>query len=39
MCTEDIKRLLHDQNDVEDAGAALRELMDRKKYHSTEEER
>ena len=38
LCTEDIKRLLHDQNDVEDAGAALRELMQRKKYHSPEED-
>jgi len=39
LCTKDIKRLLYDQNDVEDAGAAIRELMQRKKYHSTEEER
>ena len=38
LCTQDIKRLLYDQNDVEDAGAALRELMQRKRYHSTEEE-
>ena len=39
MCTEDIKQLLYDQNDVEDAGTAIRELMQRKKYHSTEEGR
>lgn len=39
LCTEDIKRLLYDQNDVEDAGTAIRELMQRKKYHSTEEGR
>lgn len=38
LCTEDIKRLLHDQHDVQDAGAAIRELMQRKRY-SIEEER
>jgi MerR family transcriptional regulator/heat shock protein HspR len=38
LCTEEIKQLLHDQNDVQDAGAAIRELMQRKRY-STEEER
>ena len=38
LCTQDIKRLLYDQNDVEDAGAALGELMQRKRYHSIEEE-
>jgi hypothetical protein len=39
LCTEDIKQLLHDRNDIDDAGAAIRELMQRRKYHSTEEER
>jgi DNA-binding transcriptional MerR regulator len=29
LCTQDIKRLLHDQNDVQDAGAAIRELLQR----------
>lgn len=38
LCTEDIKKLLHDQNQVQDAGAAIKELMQRKKY-STEGER
>jgi MerR family transcriptional regulator/heat shock protein HspR len=37
LCTEDIKQLLHDENDVQDAGAAIQELMQRKRY-STEEE-
>ena len=37
LCTEDIKRLLHDQNDFENAGAAIKELMQRKR-HSKEEE-
>ena len=31
LCTEDIKHLLHDQNDVQNAGAAMKELMQRKK--------
>jgi hypothetical protein len=31
LCTEDIKRLVHDQNDFENAGEAMRELMDRKR--------
>ncbi|MFH1268842.1 MAG: MerR family transcriptional regulator, partial [Planctomycetota bacterium] len=31
LCTEDIKRLLHDQNDVQNAGAAIKELLDRKR--------
>jgi len=38
LCTEDIKQLLHDQNDVVDRGAAIKELMQRKNY-STEGER
>lgn len=38
LCTQDIKQLLHDQDDVEDTGAAIRELMQRRKYHTTEEE-
>lgn len=29
LCTQDIKRLLHDQNDVQNAGAAIRELLRR----------
>jgi MerR family transcriptional regulator/heat shock protein HspR len=29
LCTHDIKRLLHDQNDVQNAGAAIRELLQR----------
>lgn len=37
LCTQDIKQLLHDQNDAQDAGAAIKELMQRKRY-STEEE-
>ncbi len=37
LCTKDIKQLLHDQNDIQDAGAAIQELMQRKKY-STEKE-
>jgi len=32
MCTEDIKVLLHDQNGAENAGAALKELMQMKKH-------
>ena len=36
-CTEDIKRLLHDQNDIQDAGAAMKELMQRKKRLREEE--
>jgi MerR family transcriptional regulator/heat shock protein HspR len=31
LCTEDIKRLLYDQNDVPDAGVAIRELLQRRK--------
>ena len=31
LCTEDIKRLLHEQNDVQDAGTAIRGLLDRKR--------
>lgn len=38
LCTEDIKRVLHDQNDVQSAGAAIQELLQRKR-HSKEEER
>ena len=38
MCTQDIKRLLHDQDDLHDAGAAMRELLE-KKRHRREEER
>ena len=30
MCTEDLKRLLHDQSDTKDAGAAIKELLKRK---------
>jgi MerR family transcriptional regulator/heat shock protein HspR len=37
LCTEDIKQLLHGQIEVQDAGVAIRELMQRKKY-STEKE-
>ena len=37
LCTEDLKRLLHDQDSIENAGAAIQELMQRKK-HSKEEE-
>ncbi len=29
LCTEDVKRLLHDQNDIQSAGAAIRELLQR----------
>jgi MerR family transcriptional regulator/heat shock protein HspR len=32
MCTENIKALLHDQNGMENAGAALAELMQLKKH-------
>lgn len=31
LCTHDIKRLLHDQNDVRSAGAAIRELLQRRR--------
>ena len=31
LCTEDIKRLLHDQNDIEEMGVAVKELLDRKR--------
>jgi MerR family transcriptional regulator/heat shock protein HspR len=31
LCTEDIKRLLHDHNDSQDAGAAIRELVQRRR--------
>ena len=31
LCTQDIKRLLHDQNDVQNAGTAIKELLDRKR--------
>jgi MerR family transcriptional regulator/heat shock protein HspR len=37
LCVEDIKRLLHGQSDLENAGAALRELLLQKK-HAQEEE-
>ena len=37
LCTQDIKHLLHEQNDLENAGAAMKELMQRKR-HSKEEE-
>ncbi|MHC4406246.1 MAG: MerR family transcriptional regulator [Planctomycetota bacterium] len=29
LCTQDVKRLLHDQNDVQNAGEAIRELLQR----------
>jgi len=31
LCTEDIKRLLHEQNDVQNVGAAMQGLLDRKR--------
>jgi MerR family transcriptional regulator/heat shock protein HspR len=37
LCTEDIKQLLYDQNDMQDTGAAMKELMQRKRYSATEE--
>ncbi len=37
LCTKEIKRLLQDQNDFQNAGAALKELMLRKK-HAKEQE-
>ena len=37
MCTQDIKQLLHDQNDIQDAEVAIQELLQRKK-DSTERE-
>jgi len=37
LCTQDIKRLLHDQNDVQDAGAAIQELMQRKRQTKDKE--
>ncbi len=37
LCTEDIKRLLHDQNDIQNACTAMKELMQRKR-HSVEKE-
>ena len=37
LCTEDIKRLLHDQNDVQELGAAIKELLDRKRRSRKED--
>jgi hypothetical protein len=37
LCAEDIKRLLHDQNDLQNAGAAITELMQLRR-HSHEKE-
>ncbi len=37
LCTEDIKRLLHDQSGLENAGAAIKELMQRQKHLQEEE--
>ena len=37
LCTQDIKRLLHDQNDFQNAGAAMKQLMQRKKHLKEEE--
>ena len=37
LCMQDIKRLLHGPNGRQDAGAAVKELMRRKK-HTKEEE-
>ena len=36
-CTEDIKRLLHDQNDIQDAGTAMKELIQRKRRSREED--
>jgi len=38
LCTEDIKRLVHDQTDFGNAGTAIRELMQRKKHSKQKEE-
>ncbi|MHC5007031.1 MAG: MerR family transcriptional regulator [Planctomycetota bacterium] len=37
LCTEDIKRLLHDGNDAPDACAAMKELMQRKRQSKDKE--
>ncbi|OHB69930.1 MAG: hypothetical protein A2V70_02445, partial [Planctomycetes bacterium RBG_13_63_9] len=37
LCTEHIKTLLHDQTGSQDAGTAMRELMDRKRRSREEE--
>ena len=37
LCTEDIKRLLHDGNDAPNAGAAMKELMQRKRHSKDKE--
>ena len=38
LCTEDIKRLLYDQNDLQNAGAAIKELLQRKRHTKEEED-
>ena len=38
LCTEDIKRLLYDQNDLQNAGAAIKELLQRKRLTKEEED-
>lgn len=37
MCVEDLKRLLHGQNELQTAGAAIKELLLQKKHASEEE--
>ena len=37
LCTEDIKRLLHDQNDLQNADAAIKELVHRKRVAKQKE--
>jgi hypothetical protein len=37
LCTEDIKRLLHDGNDAPDACAAMKQLMQRKRHSKDKE--
>jgi len=36
LCTEEIKRLVHDQVDLETTGAAIQELLDRKHHTQSE---
>jgi MerR family transcriptional regulator/heat shock protein HspR len=37
LCTQEVKRLVHDQNDIQNAGAAMKELLERKRHSKKEE--
>jgi hypothetical protein len=36
LCTEEIKRLVHDQNDIQDSSMAIRQLMNRRRRSQEE---